>query len=120
LAVTAESTVFVADYDHHRDWSVTNEGQIDVILKSGLARSPSGVTIATGRVLVLEYRPESPAGIPAALGTGSYIRVRQTTPGGTAKIIAIVWGPNTGAAVASTSFIAVGLILVLIYRLRRR
>ena len=117
LTVSADGSVYVADYSQRRLIELLPDGNTRTIMESGLFWSPTGVTIVGEELYVLEHL-RMPLVILGDLGIGAYARVRRISPDGAVVGIATVWGRNTLAfALAS---VAIGALLFLVWRFLRR
>lgn len=96
LAVDAGGNVYVADYGRRRVLKVAADGKVSRVARSEAPWSPTGVAVASdGRVLVLEI-----GFTPPSVFSGP--RVRELSPDGASKVLAIV-GPKENAAARLTS-----------------
>ena len=83
LAVDARKNIYVADYGARRILKITTDGTITTLLNSDSPWSPTGVTISSDDVYILEDGFTSPKKVSGP-------RVRKVTKNGTISILAVV------------------------------
>jgi hypothetical protein len=117
LTVSPGGSLYVADYSQRRLLQLMHDGNIRIILESGLFWSPTGVAAVGEDLYVLEHL-RMPLVILGDIGVGAYARVRKVSPDGTVERIATVWGRNTSTFIFGL-FAALALF-IFVWRLRRR
>ncbi|HET6889477.1 MAG TPA: hypothetical protein VFH31_00120, partial [Pyrinomonadaceae bacterium] len=117
LTVSAERSVYVADYSQRRVLQLMPDGKTRTILETGLVWSPTGITVVGEDLYVLEHL-RMPLVILGSLGIGPYARVRKISPNGVVVTMATVWGRNTSTF--AIVLLAIGVLLVFVWRFRRR
>lgn len=118
VAVGPDRSIYAADFAGrvvHR----VNGTRRDILYRSGIFWSPTGVAATADGIYVLEH-PRAPLGIMGDIGVGPYLRVRKLSPDGSTATLALKWGRHSGKLAIGVMLVVALVLLVRIGRRRLR
>jgi sugar lactone lactonase YvrE len=118
IAVDASGGVYAADYAGRRLLKITPAGEVSTVLRTGPFWAPTGISLATDGLYVLEHL-RMPLAILGDLAVGPYIRVRKVSEDGNVTELARIWGRRS-VATAGAGAAVIGLLVGVRYFRRRR
>ncbi len=109
VAVDARGNVYAADHANRRIRRITPAGAVSTVLRTGSFWAPTGITVASDGLYVLEHL-RMPLAILGDLAVGPYLRVRRVSGDGGVTQLARIWGRRSVATAVVTAAV-VGLLV---------